>query len=271
MPMQNKRASIIPVMVDPKFNCVYVLLGRSRAVGDWIEGSLLWSEFGGTCKAHESPETTAAREVCEESLGLLLSPADAGVCAKALADGQFVLRVEIDNQVWFIVRFAWNPMISFLFSNQRKQLSLLAKLSRGLPMTQAERLLACRMKWLQPGADPKLQALLNHPALHTRRARVPASVVQIASDRLSDELCSKRRSVSNTAPLSVVIVDGVSSSWMEKDQLQLFSIQQLGLLLQQKSLHATLLEVMPVVLRALTSQCMMACSVSPLLTRTDAE
>lgn len=68
-------ASVIPVMQDPTFHNLYVVLGRERRSPQWVTDSDVWCDYGGSVHWHDSgvedEYTCAAREAWEETCALL--------------------------------------------------------------------------------------------------------------------------------------------------------------------------------------------------------
>lgn len=230
------RVSVLPVMMDPEFGVPFFLVGRSRPVDSWKEGSLLWSDFGGTCRADEPVEGTAARELVEELSGTLIGPSDVSMFARSLRDRLFVVQICTADSILFVVRFAWRPSLPFEFSVTHRHLRAFSHVARGVPLTASERLMLCRFRWLHSHADPALQRWISHPAVQRRRQILPSSAVQAASDGLSAALRSAPRTLETLGPSSCLVIDGVQSSWMEKDQVEMFTIQQLQLALKSPGL-----------------------------------
>lgn len=224
-----KRISVLPLMVDPLYATPFFILGRSRPVDSWKEGSFLWSDFGGSVNSHDTCiEETAAREIVEEMLGLLVQKEDFSLFKKALSEDLFVLKVVSENLVVFVVRFAWKPYLPFEFAKLHLQLKAVSRISRGLDLTAAERLTLCRFKWLQSEQDATMKQLLKHPAVQVRKQILPLSAVEQASNLLSEAIGAKKRSLdAYQYKVSCYVIDGVKSSWLEKDKIELFSIQQL--------------------------------------------
>ena len=242
------RVSVLPVMMDPTFIVPFFLVGRSRPVDSWMEGSLLWNDFGGVVRAGESLEDAAARELVEELAGVLVPPNDERLFAQALRDCMFVVRIDTDDHVLLVVRFAWRPSIPFEFGTVHRHLQAFSRMARGVPLTAAERLLLCRFRWLQSHSDTSLQKWAQHPALRTRKQMLPASAVQAASDGMASALQSTRRQLDMQMPVSCLVIDGVKPAWMEKDQVEMFTIQQLQTALKPPGLtcsHGQTMEFAP--------------------------
>jgi len=248
------RVAVLPVMMDPTFSVPFFLVGRSRPVDSWMEGSLLWSDFGGVVANGEAHEDAAARELVEETAGVLLGPSDVALFAQALRDSMFVVRIETQDTITFVVRFAWRPSVPFDFGFVHRHLKAFSRVARGIPLTAQERLLLCRFRWLQSHADPALQRWISHPAVRVRRQLLPASAIQLASDSLSDALHASPRQVDTPAPASCLVIDGVKSTWIEKDQMELFTFQQLQSALKPPGLtcsHGQTMEFAPSFLQVL--------------------
>jgi 8-oxo-dGTP pyrophosphatase MutT (NUDIX family) len=226
---EMKRVSVLPLMVDPVYFTPFLVLGRSRPVDSWKEGSLYWSDFGGLVHEKDgSVEETAAREVIEEMLGLLVAKEDLYLFKRALLDELFIIKVLYEEDIVFVVRFAWKPFLPFEYSKLYFQLRSISHVSRGIELTAAERIALCRFKWLQSDQDSTIKTLLKHPAVQVRKQILPISAVQEASKALSQALGAKERMIfSNEYKTSCYVIDGVKSSWLEKDKIELFSIQQL--------------------------------------------
>jgi hypothetical protein len=250
-------------MIDPVHGVPFFVLGRSRPVDSWVEGSFLWGDFGGVPHPRESPEVCAARELVEESCGVIVRPVDTELFARALCDEQFVMRYEDERAVVFVVRFDWKPGLPYEFNKLFVQLRALSRVARGVPLSAAERLLLCRFRWLQSQSDSGLQALLGHPAVMKRRQLLPFSAIEKASHSLSDALGSAHRNMDIQMPVSCLVVDGIRPTWLEKDRLELFSIQQVQQVLRPSGLTCAqgqtlefspeLLSILRAVLRALVT------------------
>ena len=177
--------------------------------------------------ANETIESCAARELVEESCGTILSVVDKHVFVRALTEQQYVLRLETAEDVVFVVRFAWRPSVVFEFAQVAMKLRAVSRVSRGVALGSEERLLLCRFRWLQSHSDPSLQTLLKHPAVIVRKQILPVSAVQQASNALSESIGSVSRQVDMLMPTSCLVIDGVRGCWLEKDRIDLFSLQQM--------------------------------------------
>lgn len=218
------RASVIPVMVHPTAG-VYVLLARSRA-GEW-DGASKWGDFGGSSQEGEEPEDTAAREVAEESVETLVKWHERHIFRQSLLDKQYVLKHESQFNTTYIVRFAWDPSKVYEFSLMRKVLAGLQKLARGLELGRADRETLCKYRWFC--RDTRLTRILQHPAVHSRAAPLPPSEIAAAQHRLATAL--GLRSVTPSRADKAIVVTSVDSAWLEKDKLQLFSLEQVRAML----------------------------------------
>jgi len=218
------RASICPVMVYD--GCPFFLLGRSRSMRSWIEGSSLWDDFGGQVK-DEDVEQCAARELFEETLGVLISTNDVPILAQSLRDGEYIFR--IDNI--YLVKFDWNPKVLYDFSKIHFQIKSFERISVGLPLNPAQRLEMCKYKWMQSRTDSRLSKILDHPAIHKERRVFPLSIVANANNKLNEAIHASSCQVVG-APLSCIVIKGVKKEFLEKEVLELFSLQQLFCCLQ---------------------------------------
>lgn len=223
------RCSICPVMVYE--GCAFLLLGRSRNMKSWVEGSSLWDDFGGRLKDQEAPEECAARELYEETLGLLISRSDIPLLAQSIRDEQYVIRM----QNTFLVKFDWNPKILFDFSKLHFQLKCFEKLCGMFPLTAAQRLEMCKFKWMQSRSDTNLRAVLEHPALEISKRPLPACAIQNAHSKLAEMIHAKPSSAYGPAT-TCVVVHGVKTQFLEKEVLELFSLEQLFCCLQNRGL-----------------------------------
>ena len=220
------RASICPVMVVE--NLPYLLLGRSRSIKSWAEGSSVWDDFGGM---GEDVEETAARELYEETLGTLITKSDIPVLAQSLREEQYVMKYMGDGVI-FLVKFNWNPKVLYDFSKLRFQLKCFEKICAGFPLFTQERLEMCKFKWMQ--CDSKLKNLLAHPAIEKSKRYLPGSVIENAHKSLSKAIHSSSTAYSKGC--DTVIVHGVKKQFMEKEVIELFGIAQLCCCFQEEGL-----------------------------------
>lgn len=70
---------------------VWFLLGRERPNPAWGNDTCSWSEFGGSLDAHETPEQGAAREFCEETMGVVF---DAAWMERELQQNKFLFALD---------------------------------------------------------------------------------------------------------------------------------------------------------------------------------
>lgn len=113
-------ASVLPFMVAPGWE-VYWLLGLEH---DWAQGGSTLCDFGGKTDCvrgvRESPAATAARELGEESLGLLrASPAT--LPRDCAAEFVFVSRrrAAVTAYSTFLVQVEFDPTIPHRFAHKR--------------------------------------------------------------------------------------------------------------------------------------------------------
>ena len=225
------RVGVLPIMVDPQYKLPYILLGRSRSVASWAEGSMVWSDFGGLVAQFESVEKAAARELVEESLGLLLKSEDCLLFAKSLMDENYICKVvaelDCETSILYLVRFQWRPALLHEFQGLHQQLKAMSHISRGVALLKEERDSVSRFKWLQSETDQSLKRVLRHPSLLKQEAYLPRSIVNKAHSQLSATLNVLNHQTADGPPTRSVVIKGVRSSWMEKNRLELFSLQQI--------------------------------------------
>ena len=209
--------------------CTFLLLGLSRNMSSWVEGSSLWDDFGGRLK-DEAPEECAARVLYEETLGLLISRDDIPLLAQSIREEQYVIRVHNT----FLVRFDWNPKIIFDFSKIHFQLKCLEKLCARLPLTAAQRLEMSKYKWMQARSDANLLKILEHPAVQVSKRSLPASIILNAHSKLAESIHTRPIEAIGTS--SCIIVHDVKGQFLEKEALALFSLSQLFCCLQGRGL-----------------------------------
>lgn len=256
----RKRVSVLPVMTDPVSKETYFVLGRNRVVHDWSDGSATWSDFGGQCNEDEEREQCAARELVEESLETILKLSDAVLFAQALREDVYMLCLETESALVYLVRFQWNPACSYEFSSFRSVLSCLYKLHRRYPLSKEESNKMLRYGWFDK-RKKKLEALLQHPALTVHQTTLRDREILAAQQTLG-ELLGRRVSTSPRVADSVqqcFVIRDVNSAWLEKDKLQLFSVEQLRAMLSHRTADLVQESFRPVLAKVLTTLCFSAC------------
>jgi hypothetical protein len=186
----------------------------------WIEGSALWSDFGG--KVKEEVEECAARELYEETLGVLISKDDIPILAQSLKDEQYIFRVENT----FLVKFDWKPSVLFEYSKIHFQIKSFEKILAGYPLSAAQRVEMCKYNWMQGRNDARLKKILEHGAIVKETRYMPVSVIEQANNNLNFIICATPAKLSG-APTNCTIIKGVKPQFLEKDVLELFSLEQL--------------------------------------------
>jgi hypothetical protein len=127
-------ASVLPVMLDPTQGTLYFLLAKERYHPSWLQGSCLWTDFGGRAQKGESAEQVVGREFVEETLGqvcfleqgALLFPSltEAEPIEQALKQHKYILQfTHVYNGskfVTFVVQVPWDPQVSQRFTEARQ-------------------------------------------------------------------------------------------------------------------------------------------------------
>jgi len=214
-------------MIDSYGN-IFFVLGRSKEMHTWTEGSHLWSDFGGIPKTYESIEESSAREFIEESLGVLVQMKEVSILTQLLLDKKFVLKIVYENQTFFVVRFQWNPAIVRNFKQQRHVLGAIHKICRCIPLNQSERLVLAKFMWLK--GDPRI----HHDALSLQCLRVDSKVIESAQNELSKILMTQSVEIKDATPRKCHVINEVEKGWLEKDEIQLFSIPQILQSIEEK-------------------------------------
>lgn len=217
-------------MVAPD-GSVYVLLGCGRQVVSWTAGSQRWADFGGMLRQGEAAVTAAAREACEESLGLLWSSPEA--LASQLERDDFLLRVELldgSGLVW-VLRVDWTPDLPYRFEQTRAVLSAMSKICRGIPLATQEQYLMVHYNWFR--ADARLRRLLDHPAVVKKRELVTGPVIDRARKAMRQQLHmhEPHHPPLPGKPVLALVVEDVDTAFLEKTHVALFSVPQLQQLL----------------------------------------
>jgi hypothetical protein len=220
-----RRASVLPCMTHPTSKETYFLLGRNKIVPDWPEGSAVFSDFGGQCKASESIEECAAREFIEESIEALLKLADMPIFVQSLVDEHYILKYETATCTVFVVRFAWKPLCVFEFSNYRAVLNAFYKLCNGYTLSAAD---IKRMHSLSffHGKKSNLKTILHHPAIRYTYRTVSKEEADTAVNKLASCL-ETSAALPKSGAQEAFVIQSVDAKWLEKDSIQLFSLEQL--------------------------------------------
>lgn len=226
------RASVIPVMVHPRAG-PFILLGRNRAAEGW-SGASCWSDFGGQIQASESAEAAAAREIAEESIETLVKFHEQDIFRQSLLDHNYMCKFEDQFNVVFAVRFDWDPSKLHEFTVMRRVLASLSKLARGLGLTEVDQAQLGKFRWFCK--DKRLNDILAHPAIESTQQIVTAAQSSAAQTRLAQALGIRSQPPSNSQTLiKVRVIQRIADSWLEKDQVQLFSIPVLRKMLSLDS------------------------------------
>ena len=109
-------AGVVPVCVSPSGE-VYVLLGRERYVRNW-SSSLKWSGFEGSNSGKEDVVDNAARELCEETAGVLFEKEKVEA---SLRNDEFIAKISVKSyrtkkrHVTFLKLIKYDPRIVVRF------------------------------------------------------------------------------------------------------------------------------------------------------------
>lgn len=114
-------AGVLVYMSDGKRT--RVVLGREQYTQNW-KGSLKWSDFGGRAKEGETPETTAAREFFEETLGVF------GDLGTRLDSKTYDFKLTVRRETYygtmvkrlFVVRVPWDNQVVQRYHGRREHL-----------------------------------------------------------------------------------------------------------------------------------------------------
>jgi len=257
-------ASLLCFMVDPHHGRMYFLLGKERHVPQWGEGSSRWSDFGGGRKGKETPETVAAREFTEETMGVVRYFEKDSISAPrrswrdislALKRNNYLRRYEIafphdadetDEQksvknvyVTYLKQIPWDPHVIVRFRHCRSLLSALRRQLQGLPFSVQE------SESLHPPnaalATKRQRWALHHPCVHVQwKTGVEIQALVDGAPRLLPSTHSVLTDASDTVVASMVtresralslkripLVVGMNCDYFEKQCLGLFSVPNL--------------------------------------------
>ncbi len=123
-------AGVVPISVSPNGQ-VYALLGRENYVKGW-SSSLKWSGFEGGNQGDESATENAARELYEESLGLLFS--DITTVIEMLEMKNYIARIAVKTlngtktHVTYLKYIPWDADLPSKFNTLYTYLSKLSSL-----------------------------------------------------------------------------------------------------------------------------------------------
>jgi hypothetical protein len=148
-----RSAAIIPFAFEALTQTVYILLAEvSRLGSSRVE---IWGDLGGTIEAFERPESTAAREFIEESLGTISMLDCPELAENHLKVGRFFLKACIYftsvckteyHREYYLKEVAFDPTACSRFTRVRNALLQLQE---------------CHSETLSPNS------LLRHPTLST--------------------------------------------------------------------------------------------------------
>ena len=127
-------AGVVPVCVSPVTGTVYVLLGREKYHNNW-SSSLKWSGFEGSNNGHETCIENSARELFEETGGVLFEKEK---IMNDLQSGNFLAKISVRSfknkkrHVTFLKLVPYDPTYPIRFGAAVFALSELAKLGEKL-------------------------------------------------------------------------------------------------------------------------------------------
>ena len=127
-------ASILPFMRDPKYNSLLFILGRERADLRYHDSGT-WGDFSGRQLRQEHVIDTAAREVWEETLGVMRFSSEDSipVCssiplANRIRQGEYAMRLVFKSRsdraqyVTYIIEVPFDPRVVRRFERIRQRL-----------------------------------------------------------------------------------------------------------------------------------------------------
>jgi hypothetical protein len=129
------------------------------------------------------------------------------------------------------------------FSSFRKFLGCIHKLSVGYTLEEQDRKAMLKFPWFY-GPKTKLFDALKHPAIRTSYTRQDCSS---AVERLGVALGTSIVCAASGA----TVIESVNMDWLEKDRIQLFSMEQLKLMITSSDLQADFAERLQKVLSGL--------------------
>ena len=127
-------AGIVPISTAPN-GVVYALLGREKYVKNW-SSSLKWSGFEGGNIGTESASVNAAREMIEESLGMIFS--DKNSLINMLETKNYIAQIAVKTMggtrthVTYVKYVPWDPDLPVRFGNAINYLVELSKVGNRL-------------------------------------------------------------------------------------------------------------------------------------------
>ena len=127
-------AGVVPISTAPN-GVVYALLGREKYVKNW-SSSLKWSGFEGGNTGSETAAVNAAREMIEESLGMVFSDKDSLI--QMLDTKNYIAQIAVKTMggsrthVTYIKYVPWDPDLPVRFGNAINYLVELAKIGNRL-------------------------------------------------------------------------------------------------------------------------------------------
>ena len=238
-------AAVLCFCVDPQWGRIYFLLGKERHHVKWPQGSDRWAYFGGrpNVKA-EPPETTAAREFIEETLGMVKYFSDDTIprkshedIASSLQKGEYMFQITLwmksasisKSYVTYVKQIPWDPYCVNRFAKARDTLVSIPR-------------------WINN--PDKLNWLLLHPAVsrdadthpHPPGDLEPGTAIRhrhrcnlVSSSSTATDTGDAGTKGTVDAPMQGCAVV-VSKDFLEKSQIGLWSIPQLHHALQYKGI-----------------------------------
>ena len=133
-------AGVVPVCISPVSGTVYLLLGREKYHRHW-SSSLKWSGFGGSNTGTENCIENAARELFEETAGVIF---DREEMEKELKEGKYIAKISVRSfknkkrHVTFLKLVDYDASYPIRFGATVFALSELSKLGQKLKASSNE-------------------------------------------------------------------------------------------------------------------------------------
>ena len=150
------------------------------------------------------------------------------ILTQMLLDKQYVIKVTCENDTYFVVRFQWNPAIVRNFKQQRHILGAFNKICKQIPLVQSERIVLAKFMWLK--GDTRIA----HDSIILKTQCLDTETIESSQNSLSRILMTNEISITDPKQRPCHVIQEIQKGWLEKDEIQLFSIPQLLLCLDEK-------------------------------------